>query len=198
MSDKYGIFRTIPAWDIEDEGYFRNKMKEIFLKASRMSMECDFHIREIEEMDLGLDNWDLPPDQQSNWSGTNWVNHLLTQHESIMIYGISSPEGILPIRKLIFKKGSGGVMIIGRNDLSALKTLEPAIKAIRECKNQEWLKETFGSSIYNVRMSGYFQEPYIYRPLDCVSIGVIYLPGIASGSLKLMGYVAETVGKSIV
>ena len=196
MSDKYGIFRTVPVWDIKDEDYFREKMREMFEKASRMCMEHEFYIREIEEMDLGLDNWDLPPDQQNNWSGTNWVNHLLTQHESIMIYGASSPEGTLPIRKLIFKKAAGN-MIIGRNDLSELKTLEPALKAIGECKDQEWLKETFDGSIYNVRMAGYFQEPYIYRPHESLSIGVIYLPGMAPGPLKLMGYVAETVGKSI-
>ena len=186
MADKYGIFKTIPAWDIKDEGYFKEKMREIFERASHTSMEHEFHIREIEEMDFGLDSWDLPPDQGNNWSGTTWVNHLLTTHESIMIYGVSSPESILPIRKLIFKK-AGGNMIIGRNDLSELKTLETALRAIKECKDQEWLLETFGSSIYNVRMSGYFQEPYIYRPQECVSVGVVYLPGRGPGGLKLMG-----------
>jgi len=198
MPDIHNIFRTIPAWDITNEDHFKDKMRETFDRIIRARMEYDIHIREIEEMDLGLENWNLPADQQSNWSGTNWVNYPLTQHESIMIYGISSPESVLSVRKLVFKKGPGGVMIIGRNDFSGLKALEPAIKAIAECKDQEWLRETFRGSICNVRMTGYFQEPYVYLPQEFVSIGVIYLPGVALGSLKLMGYVAETCGKSIV
>lgn len=197
MSDRYGIFRTIPAWDVKDEGFFKEKMLERFEEEVKRFMEKPFHIREIEEMDLGLENWKLPPDTHKLWSGTTWVNHLLTQHEAVMIYGISSPEPILSVRKIVFLRGSMSSMIIGRNDLSELKTLETAIAAIKECSDQEWLMETFGSSAFKLRMEGYFQEPYIYRPAECVNIGVIYLPDREPGELKLMGYVAETVGKSI-
>lgn len=196
MSNRYGIFRTIPAWDVKDEGFFKIKMREQFEEQANRFMDQPFHIREIEEMDLGLESWKLPPDQHMLWSGTTWVNHPLTHHEAVMIYGISSPEPILSVRKLIFLMGAAGAMIIGRNDLSELKTLETAIAAIKECSDQEWLVDTFGS-VFNIRMEGYFQEPYIYRPEDCINIGVIYLPDKEPGELTLMGYVAEVVGKSI-
>ncbi|KKL93610.1 hypothetical protein LCGC14_1872940 [marine sediment metagenome] len=197
MSHRYGIFRTIPAWDVKDEGFFKEKMRERFEEEIKRFMTMDFHIREIEEMDLGLENWNLPPDTHKLWSGTTWINHPLESYKAVMIYGISSPEPILPVRKIIFLKGPHGSMIIGRNDLSELKALETAIAAIKECSDQEWLMETFGSSAFKLRMEGYFQESYIYRPSECVNIGVIYLPDRDPGELKLMGYVAEGIGASI-
>lgn len=196
MANKYGLFRTIPAWDIKDEGYFKNKMLEIFEKLAHDFMEYNFHIREIEAMDLGLEDWQSPPDKQILWSGTPWVNFNLTSHDAVMIFGVSCISEVLSVRKLIFKKGAGGMMVIGRNDLTSLKAYETALKAIKECQDQEWLKETFGT-LEKVRMEGYFQEAYIFRPQDCVNIGVVYYPNSPPMELKLMGYVAEAVGKSI-
>lgn len=196
MVNKYGIFRTIPAWDIKDESYFKKKMLETFDGLAYDFMEHDFHIREIEEMDLGLENWQLPPNKQIVWSGTHWINHPLTSYDSVMIFGVSSISEELSVRKLIFKKGPSGAVIIGRNDLTSLKAYETALKAIKECQEQEWLKETFGT-LEKVRMEGYFQLPYIFQPQDCINVGVVYYPDSPSMELKLMGYIAEAVGKSI-
>lgn len=196
MANRYGISTTIPAWNLKDEGYFKDKVREIFEKEAQRYMPYEFVIRELEEGDLSLANWNLPTTQDLGWSGTPWVNHPLTNHDAVVIYGVSSPSDILSVRKLIFKKGFGAV-IIGRNDLSELKTLEPALKAIKECRDQEWLMETFGGSVFNVRMVGYFQESYIWRPQDHIGVGVVYVSGMEPKELKLMGYIAETVGKTI-
>jgi len=198
MANRRGIFTTIPAWNLKDEGYFKDKVREFFDREAQKYMPYEFHIRELEEGDISLADWNLPIGQEINWSGTPWVNHPLTIHEAVVIYGVSSPSGILSVRKLIFKKGFGS-MIIGRNDLSELKTLEPALKAIKECRDQEWLMETFGRSVFKARMVGYFQEPYIWRPQDHIGIGVVYVSGMGMEpkELKLMGYIAEAVGKSI-
>ncbi len=197
MGDRFGIFRTIPAWDIENERFFKETILAAFDEKLKTSFDLPYHIRELEEMDLSLDNWQLPSiPGYGSWSGIPWVRHPLTAHESLCIYGVVSLSERLPARKLTFAKGAHAAMIIGRQELTALQGYETALEAIRNCHDKEWLQETFGK-IENLRMEGYFQEPYIFKPQDFVSIGVFYVPGIDPGELKLMGYVAETVGKSI-
>lgn len=194
---RQSIFTVIPCWEIKDEASFKSTIFKTFENILQGSFPFDFHIRELEDMDLGLDHWKLPSNQAINYSGTTWVNHPLSTYEAVMIYGVSSSFDVLAVRKLVFKQGIYGHTIIGRNDLSELKTLEPALQAIKECKKQEWLIDTFGGSAFNLRMEGYFREPYIYRSQEIINIGVIYAADREPAELKLMGYIAEAVGKNI-
>ncbi len=196
MSDKYGVFRTIPAWDLLNERLFKDNVMEEFDKFLKKQFEYPYHIREIEERDFSLDDWRLPVGERNSWCGTEWVQHLLSCHEAVCIYGVVSLSEQLSARKLIFGRGAHMITITARQDLTALKSFETALKAIRDCEDQEWLKETF-RTVEDLRMDGYFQQPIIFLPREFVSIGIISFPGIDPGELKLMGYVAETVGKSI-
>lgn len=196
MAQRWGIFRTIPAWDIKDEDYYKKKMLERFEVYAQDNLHMDYHIREIEDIDFDRNDWQLPLNQDMKWGGTLWIQHLLTQHEAMMIYGVTCITEVLPVRKLIFRRGFSGATIIGRNDLTPLKSLEPALEAIKQCHDQQWLRETFGD-ITKARMEGYFQEPYFYRPQEGVWVGVVYFNGAKTSELKLNGYVAEVVGKSI-
>ena len=196
MGDKYGVFRTIPAWDVADERLFKDNVFEEFDKSLKNHFEYPYHIREIEEMDFSLDDWRLPVGESNSWTGSPWIQHPLSQHEALCIYGVVSLSEHLSARKLIFGRGPHMITIIARQDLTALKSFETALKAIRNCEDQEWLKETFCTA-EDLRMDGYFQQPIIFRPLEFVSIGIISFPGVDPGELKLMGYVAEAVGKSI-
>ena len=196
MADKYGIFRTIPAWDVTDEKFFKDTVIATLDEFVKESVDYQYHIREIEEMDLSLNDWRLPANTGSSWTGTPWIQHALTIHETLCIYGVVSLSEYLTARKLIFGRGPHMSMIIARQDLTALRSFNIALEAIRNCKDKEWLQETFGKT-EDLRMEGYFQEPIFYRPQDFVSIGVIPLSGFEPGELKLMGFVAEAVGKSI-
>jgi hypothetical protein len=193
----YGV---IPCWEIKSEFEFKESQRKIlgsFTPRYLPGYEDNLTFRDIEDMDLGIEGWKLPGAMTNKYSGATWINHQVLPYQMVIIYGVCSLQEHLSVRTLVFKLGSTGASIIGRNELTELRTIEKAIKAISECKDQEWLQKTFGYVSYKLRSVGYFSRPYVYVPGDFVNISAIFDETPELAELKLMGYVAEAAGANI-
>ncbi len=190
---------TIPAWDLKitNKQLFRKSYIEGLSKVATRDLEYPrFTIRELTYSDLGLTSWNTPG--QSRNSYNQWISHTIGPHQIFCVYGMILLSEEPKVSELKIGSGPYGSVITGIHAVDKLKAVLQIIKRIdRMDDTAGWMEDTFGD-LREIKMEGYFSEPYIWRPRQCIWMSVKSSSDNPSGdTLFLNGFIAEVEGLKI-
>jgi len=183
----------LPTWEIaiKDKEYFRHAIIEAMLTRAESlrigESRSELLVRELSPVDLRLESWVIP--KQEPKTTTTWINQQTDYNKVIGFYKVvqlSENPGIVEIN-IHFTKNS-----IYQHQLGQLYGLIPLLRKIKEVGQLELLQVQYG--LENLRMEGWFSEPYVILPSQLIRIDVATgSKGTDGDSLVFVGFVVEPI-----
>lgn len=183
----------IPTWDIAIDAKrdFRNAtIGALIYRAESLKIRKDrseLNVRELTLSDLGLKLW-VTPKQEAKTTST-WINHQTDYDKVIALYKVaqlSETPGITEISIHLTKDS------VYQHQLGQLYGLVPMLRKIKEVDELGLLQVQYG--LENLRMEGYFSEPYVISPSQLIKIDVTTgSKGTDGDNLVFVGFVVEPV-----
>ena len=187
----------IPTWEIsiDNKEKFRRDLVEVAIskaEAQRIGKSrYELFVKELTPSHLGLESWVTP--KQLPHTTLTWINYQSDCDKILSFYKVVQLNEDPGIISITIQTGKG---LISHHNIGQLYGLVPTLKKIKETNNWDLLQVQYG--LENLRMEGWFSEPYVIENSETIKIDVTTgAKGTDGDTLLLIGFVVEPLKMTI-